>query len=993
VSFPAPPRSASSGARRRRGPLAPTLLVLGGLLIVTLTLAQFWTEVLWFRQIGYVEVIRTQWIAQAVLFLLGGGIMAAAVLGNLTIAYRARPIYAPMTAEQQNLDRYRESIEPLRRLVLFGAPILLGLFAGSAAAARWQDVLLWLNRVPFGERDPQFGLDVSFFVFTLPITRFAVSFLMTVTFLSAVVAVVTHYLYGGIRVATPGTQVTRQARTQLATLGAVFVLLIAVSYWLDRYSMLVKTGERFDGASYTDINAVLPAKTILAGIAVVVAALFVVTAIRGDWRLPAIGVGLMVVSGIVVGGIYPYVVEQFQVEPNAQELERPYLQRNIDGTLAAFGLEDVETQNYQATTTAEPGALRADAETTASIRILDPAVVSPSFRQLQQNKQYYDFPDILAVDRYDIEGEKRDTVIAVRELDLDGHGENQRTWINDHTVFTHGFGVVAAFGNTTALDGRPAFFEGGIPNVGELEVDEPRIYFGQEMAAYEKPSFSIVGAPEGTEPWELDYPDDNAPNGQVNTTYEGDGGPSIGNAWNKLLFAIRFGSQQILFSDRVTAESQILFDRDPQVRVEKVAPFLTLDGRTYPAVVDGQVVWIVDGYTSSNDYPYSAREALELASTDSLTDLTVTTGATLQEPHRLNYIRNSVKAVVNAYDGSVTLYAWDTNDPILASWMQVFPGKVRPMSEITGELMSHLRYPEDLFKVQRHLLARYHVTDAASFYSGQDFWRSPNDPTSPRSLAQPPYYLTLEMPSQDEPTFSLTSTYIPGGETGRNVLTGFLAVDAEAGSTAGQPREGYGQLRVLQLRRDITVPGPGQVQNNFNSDPTVSQSLNLLRQGDSDVVNGNLLTLPMGGGLLYVQPVYVQSSTGTRFPLLQKVLVAFGDEIGFGDTLNEALDQVFGGDSGAEAGDADQPPEETPGDGAAEEPGTGEGDGAGAGDGGAVDGAVQARLEAALQAARDALEDSSQALSAGDWQAYGEAQERLAAAVEEALRAQEELTP
>ncbi len=989
MSFASPPRPAPQEARRR-GPLIPTLLVLGFLVVVLLTLAQFWTEVLWFVQIGYVEVLRTQWLTQLALFLLGGLVMGGVLYLNMAIAYRTRPVYAPMTVEQQNLDRYRASIEPLRKLVMIAAPLVMGLFAGTAAASRWQDVLLWMNQRSFGTKDPLFGLDISFFVFTLPILRFVVSFLMTVVFIAALAATVTHYLYGGVRIAGPGQRVTRPARIQIAVLGAVFILLVAVSYWLDRYSLEVNAGPKFDGASYTDVNAVMPAKVILAGIAAVVALMFVVTAVRGDWRLPFIGVGLMIASAVLVGGIYPYIVERFQVLPNAQELETPYIQNNIDATLSAYGLDGVQTDNYLATTTAEPGALREDAETAASIRILDPAVVSPSFRQLQQNKQYYDFPDILAVDRYAINGESRDTVIAVRELDLQGLGTSQRTWVNEHTVYTHGFGVVAAYGNTTASDGRPAFFEGGIPSVGELEVDQPRIYFGQQSTEYVSPTYSIVGAPEGTTPWELDYPDDNAPSGQVNTTYEGDGGPSVGNFWNKLLYALKFGSQEILFSDRVTSDSQILYDRDPEVRVNKVAPFLTLDRRTYPAVVDGRVVWIVDAYTTTNEYPYSARELLDEATADSLT--TRQGQVVLPETLRVNYIRNSVKAVVDAYDGSVTLYAWDTEDPILQAWMSVFPGKVRPMSEISGDLMSHLRYPEDLFKVQRQLLTRYHVTDAASFYSGQDFWRSPNDPTVSTPVLQPPYYLTLKMPGQEEPTFSLTSTFIPGGETGRNVLTGFLAVDAEAGNQAGQPREGYGQLRLLQLRRDITVPGPGQVQNNFNSDPDVSQQLNLLRQGDSDVVNGNLLTLPLGGGLLYVEPVYVQSSSGTQFPLLQKVLVAFGDEIGFADTLDEALDQVFGGDSGVDAGDA------TTGTGTGGNAGTGTGDTGGTGtDTGGDTGTgtgnadAQARLDAALQDAKAALEASGAAMAAGDWEAYGRAQAQLTAAVEAAIAAEAEL--
>ncbi len=487
MSFASPPRPAAPAARRR-GPLVPTLLVLGFLVLALLTLAQFWTEVLWFAQIGYVDVLRTQWLTQFVLFLLGALLMGGSLFVNLSIAYRTRPVYAPLTLEQQNLDRYRASIEPLRKLVMVAAPLVMGLFAGTAVAARWQTTLLWLNQVPFGVEDPQFGMDVSFFVFTLPVLRFVVSFLMTVIFISAVAAAVTHYLYGGLRLAGPGQQrATPAARIQLAVLGGAFVLLVAASYWLDRYSLLVNEGGKFDGASYTDVNAVLPAKVILAGIAVVVAVLFVVTAIRGDWRLPLIGVGLMIASAVLVGGIYPYIVEKFQVDPNAQELETPYIQRNIDATLAAYDLDGVETENYLATTAAEPGALRADAETTASIRILDPAIVSPSFRQLQQNKQYYDFPDVLAVDRYTIDGESRDTVIAVRELDLAGLGSDQRTWVNEHTVYTHGFGVVAAYGNTTASDGRPAFFEGGIPSIGSLQVDSSR----GSTSARRRPSTSL----------------------------------------------------------------------------------------------------------------------------------------------------------------------------------------------------------------------------------------------------------------------------------------------------------------------------------------------------------------------------------------------------------------------------------------------------------------------------------------------------------------------
>ncbi|WP_228759949.1 UPF0182 family protein [Pseudactinotalea sp. HY158] len=981
---PAPART------RPRGPLLPTIGIIVGLVIVFFVLARFWTEWLWFGQLGFTEVLRTEWITRSLLFLVAGGIGGALIWLNLHLAYKNRPMYVPVTTQQNDLDRYREAFDPVRRLVFVAAPIVAGLFAGSAISGQWKTVLVALNGQPFGEKDPQFGIDLSFFLFTLPAVRMAITFLMTITFFCALVAVFTHYLYGGLQVSgNRGERISRAARIHVAVLAGVFTLLIAVNYWLDRYSLLAKQGDRFDGASFTDVNAVLPAKAILAVVGVLVAVLFFYTSARGSWKLPAIGVALMVASAVVVGGIYPAVIQSVRVDPNAQVLESEFIQRNIDATRDAYGLDDLDTQPYAASTETEKGQLREDAESTASIRLLDPTIVSATFRQLQQNKQYYQFPEELAVDRYDLNGEtqgKTDTVIAVRELDLSSGSE--RSWVNDHTVFTHGFGVVAAYGNTVTDDGSPKFFEGGIPSKGDLPKYQPRIYFSPEA-----PEYSIVGAPEGTDPWELDYPDDDAPNGQVLSTYTGDGGPSVGNIWNQALFAARMGSPEILFSDRVTPESQILYERDPVARVAAVAPYLTLDGKVYPAVVAGdegeidQVVWVVDGYTTSNEYPYSARQQLSSAVTDSLTaDGRPGMGVVeATQPNEVNYIRNSVKAVVNAFDGSVTLYAWDTEDPVLQTWNEIFPNSLEPISEISGSLMSHLRYPLDMFKVQRELLTRYHVTDASSFYSGGDFWRVPNDPVASGSqeVKQPPYYLSLRMPSQDSAKFSLTSSFILD-TSDRNVLSGFLAVNAEPGSEPGKIDEDYGQLRLLELPRDQTVAGPGQVQNNFDSYAPAANELNILARGGSEVIHGNLLTLPVGGGLLYVQPVYVQASGGTQFPLMRKVLVSFGDAIGYASTLNEALDQVFGGDSGVTTPDA-QPDGEGSGEGTGE--GSGEGSG---GDTGTLD--AQARLTAALERARVAMEDSSSAMSAGDWAAYGTAQEALDQALQDAIAAEAELT-
>jgi uncharacterized membrane protein (UPF0182 family) len=937
------------------------LIALGVLIVLVLIASQLWTEVLWYQQVGFLQVYRTELLTRVLLFVLGAGLMAAAVASSLIIGYRSRPIYAPVSAEQVGLDRYRESIEPLRRLVGVAVPLGLALFAGSAASQQWQTVQLWLNQVSFGKDDPQFGMDISFFVFTLPWLQFIVGFLTAVVFLAGVAALVTHYLYGGLRLQGAGQRLTSAARVHLSLLAGLFLLLRGIDYWLGRFALSTKDSRLITGLTYTDANAVLTARGVLAGIAIIVAVLFVITAFVDQWRLiPLYGVALLVVSAIVVGGIYPAAVQRFQVTPSARELEAKYIQHNINATRDAYGLADIETTTYPARTDANAAALRESAETIPGIRLLDPALVSPTFGQLQQIKQYYSFADSLDVDRYEVDGETRDTVIATRELDLEAAPTEQRNWPNDHIFYTHGFGVVAAYGNERSGDGRPVFFQQGIPSIGKLGQYEPRIYFGEKS-----PNFSIVGAPEGAQPQELDFPDDKNASGQQNNTYTGSGGVGIGSSFRKLLYAIKFQDQNILLSNQVNPESKILYDREPRDRVQKVAPFLTLDGDPYPAVVDGKIKWILDGYTTTSHYPYSRTQTLEEATSDSITQST--TSVAPLENQKVNYIRNSVKATVDAYDGTVTLYTWDQADPVLRAWSKVFPGAVKPISQIDGDLMSHLRYPEDLFKVQRQLIQRYHVNDAGAFYGQQDFWAVPDDPTRGKGLLQPPYYLTLQMPGQDATSFSLTSTFIPAGRS-RNVLTGFLAVDADAGDDPGKPRPGYGKLRLLQLPRDTVISGPGQVQNTFNSDPTVSQVLNLLEQSNTKVERGNLLTLPLAGGLLYVQPVYVKSAGGSSYPLLQKVLVSFGDKIGFADDLDGALDQVFGASSTPPTGGTTPPP---PG-----ENNTGN------------QTAALQRLQTALANAVTALKESDAALKAGDFAAYGAAQKRLTAAVEEANQAQ-----
>ncbi|ROR81358.1 hypothetical protein SAMN06295974_0588 [Plantibacter flavus] len=957
--------------QRRRAPIAITVAIIAALLIGFFVFSGFYADLLWFQQLGFTEVLTTQWIAAIAMFLVGFVGMALPVWLAIEIAYRTRPVYAKLSSQ---VDRYQQVVEPLRRLATYGIPALFGLFGGVAAASRWQLVLLWMNGTPSGTKDPQFNLDVSFYLFDLPFFQAVVAFSSAVVLIALIATAVVTYLYGGIRVVSREVWISMAARVQISVLAALYLILQAVSLWLDQYTTLNDTGTLITGASYTDVAATIPGRVILAGIALMVAVLFVVTAFTGRWRLPLVGTALLIVASLIVGSLYPWIVQRFQVEPNAKSLETPYIKRNIDMTRDAYGIAGVEEEEYAATTDATPGALRQDAETTANIRIIDPSLVSASVAQLEQFKQFYSFDKQLDVDRYNIDGKTQDAVVAVRELNVAGL-DNSQSWINNTVVYTHGYGLVAAYGNQRSASGEPVFLESGIPTTGALGDFEPRVYFGEQS-----PDYSIVGAPKGADPVELDYPSGTQGESQTYTTFDGDGGPKLDNVFKKLVYALKFQSEQIFLSDSVNSQSQILYDRDPLTRVQKVAPYLTLDSDPYPSVVDGQIVWIVDGYTTSASYPYSKTVSLSDTISDSVTP------AQNYALDDVNYIRNSVKATVNAYDGKVTLYSWDDQDPILKTWQKVFPSTVKPMSDMSGDLMSHVRYPADLFKVQRSVLGQYHVTNAGSFYSSEDAWVTPNDPqsTDTEKKYQPPYYLTMQLPEQDAPSFSLYSTFIPrqGGEQSRNVLTGYLAVDANAGAEDGKRSSDYGKIRLLTLPKDDTVPGPGQVQNTFDSDPSVSSQINILKQGQTEVLNGNLLTVPVGGGLLYVQPVYVKSTGDTSFPLLQKVLVAFGDQIAFEDTLDEALDVLFGGDSGADAGDTNVPGDSTtpPTDGTDTGGGTDTGSTPSTGDP-----TVDAQIKTLLDQAKAAMVEKDAAMASGDWAAYGVADKKISDALAQAL--------
>jgi uncharacterized membrane protein (UPF0182 family) len=965
----APSGPVEDEAPRRRSVLIPTIIVLallvGGFVIFT----GFYTDWLWFDSVDKTSVFTTSIVTRALLFAVFGLIMGVAVGLSMWIAWRTRPTFRGLTPEQASLERYRVALEPYRRRFTILISVGLGFITGLTASAEWGTFLLWRNATPFGIDDPQFGMDLSFFTFTLPFIRFVIGFGFALLLLCFLAIVGVQYLYGGLRLQPKGDRASGAAQSQLSLVIGLFVLLKSVSYWFDRFALDTQSQQLvagFTGLKYTDVYAVLPALNILVAVSALVALLFFVNVFRRHWAIPVIGAGLLVVTSLVVGTVYPLIVQQFQVRPSELVREQPYLERNINATRAAYDIADSEVSDYPGTVsppTAE--VLSASAGTLNAIRLLDPAVVSPTFNQLQQIRGYYSFNSKLDVDRYDIDSSSRGSIVAVREINLAGIPDGQRNWTNDRAVYTHGYGVVAAYDNTALSNGQPDFFESDIPSTGDLDIEQPRVYFGELS-----PQYSIVGAPEGSPPVELDYPDDASPTGQTTNTYTGTGGTAMGSLFGRLLFATKFQDANILLSDLVNSESRILWDRNPLTRVEKVAPWLTLDQDPYPVVADGRIQWLVDGYTLSNEYPYSSRISLSEATSDSVSSRTLP--STLLPRDQANYVRNSVKAVVDAYDGTVTLYAWDPSDPVLQTWMKAFPGVVEPVSNMSEEVKQHVRYPQDLFKIQRAILSRYHVTDATTFYNASDVWIVPNDPTvSPAEVFQPPYYLTLQMPGTSEPAFSLTTTFAPQR---RQTLAAFMAVDSS-------PGENYGKMRVLQLPSNTTIPGPQQVQNNFESDPLVSSQLSLLRQGGSDVELGNLLSLPFNGGLLYVEPVYIRANT-EGYPLLRKVLVGYGANVAMENTLDVALAKVFGTspDSTVEptpdqggGGTTEPTPTPTP-----EEPQT--------------TGDPATDLAIAIAQAQSAYDAGEDALRRGDFAAYGQAQDDLKAALDAIAAAEAQLT-
>ncbi len=965
-------------------------LVLGAIAVLLVlftaigTLTNVYVDYLWFDETGYTDVFWTELQSRALLFAVAGVATGGLTALAIYLAYRFRPTFRPMSLEQQNLERYRQSLEPRAGLVLTAVAIVLGLFAGFAAQGSWETWLTFRNSTDFGQTDPQFGLDLSFFVFEYPFYRLLLGFGFAIVILALIGSLLTHYVFGGLRLQTPGQKLTAAARVQISVLLGVFVALKAVAYWLDRYGLVYSDrGGVFTGASYTDVNALLVPKTILVFVAVVCAIAFFANIVVRNFLLPAAALVLLLASSLVIGVAYPAIVQQFVVKPSANEKEAPYIERAIEMTRQAYGLDDIEYVDYAQETTTEEGEevdpevalaeLRNDTETIPNARLLDPNVLAETFTALQQIRNWYGFPEKLDVDRYTVDGETRDYVVAARELNSSGLSENQSTWINRHTVYTHGHGFVAAPANEVvggSEGGRPNFTTRDLPVEGDIPVEQSRIYYGELIDDY-----SVVGAPEGTAPRESDLPEGGSDDRQLNNTYDGEGGVSVGSFFRQLTFATYFRERNFLLSSAVNEESEVLYVRDPRDRVEKAAPFLEVDGDPYPAVIDGRVTWILDGYTTSDSYPYAEQMELGEAATDALTG----TGTAALPNDTFNYIRNSVKATVDAYDGTVTLYEWDEDDPVLKTYMKAFPGIVEPRDQVPGELESHVRYPEDLFKVQRDILTRYHVDEPISFYEGSDRWQIPTDPTRDVQENQPPYYILAQRPGDDGAGFQLTSA-----------LNAFQRPNLSSFLSASSDPDSYGDIQVLQLPGNTPFLGPTQVQNSFGANQDIRRDLTLFDSDNSDAVLGNLLTLPIGdAGLLYVQPLYVESTAEGGFPLLQRVLVNFGGQIGYANTLAEALDQVFGagvgevavGSENAPTTPEEDPPTPTPTPTPAPAPDPG----------GGTEG--QAGLDQAVTDINEALDALSEAQRSGDFARQGQALADLDAAVQAYRDAQAAATP
>ncbi len=797
-----------------------------------------------------------------------GVLTALFIWVNLLIAQRLAPRYQfeVVRGPFEQLDRYRQLLTPWVRWIRIGIAVFIGLSAGGAAGGAWQKVLLWMNRSEFGVTDPQFGRDVSYFVFQLPFIQTVLGWLWFAVVAAVFFSVASHVFHGSIRPQAGTRWLSPGALAHISVLFGFLALIKAGEYWFGRYMLSFSPRGVVTGASYTDVHAQLPALTVLTVISVLSALLFLVNIRLKRWALPIAAVMVWVFTAVVAGGIWPWWVQRFSVNPQELQRERPFIARNIEATRAGFGLEGVEARQFPASSSLTGEQLTANENLLNNVRLWDPDILKRANEQLQAIRSYYHFSDV-DIDRYEVDGVPRQVLLAARELALESLDEGSKTWSNEHLQYTHGYGIVAGLANEATSSGQPNYLVRNVPGTvsagaESLNVEQPALYYGENFDANE---YSIVN----TKQEELDYPTET---GVQRSSYEGAGGIELNGILRKVAFAIREGEPNLILSGLIESDSRILIYRNVRDRVLRAAPFLSLDHDPYVTVVDGDLKWVLDGYTTTPWYPYSER-------------LDLTQFVQGQEAGQLsgsvNYIRNSVKVVMDAYDGTMTFYIIDPDDPLIQAWSGVFPD-LFTTEDPPAELEAHFRYPEDMFDVQSQVYLNYHMTDPDDFYAKEDGWQLPTDPTDPTgSSAVPGTYLLTELPGESTEEFVLMR---PANPRGKDNMVGVMVGRSDPGH--------YGEFLSLLFPRQRQVSGPVQVDNLINQDVEVSQTITLLSQEGSTVEFGSLVLLPIDEAILYVQPIFVTAGDG-GIPELKRVALVFGEEVAFAETFDEALAELF----------------------------------------------------------------------------------------------------
>jgi len=848
----------------------------------------FYTDWLWYESVEQLDVLKTRFVSQIILWLLGAGL----VVGFLIVNWLVLPkrLFGPL---QLNVGGKggRASFTIGSRLLRIALSVVIALTAltmASSAAGRWMTVLRFRNATPFDLSDPIFGFDASFFVFKLPFYRSLLGWMMGLVVLTTIGSGLIYLFAGHIRKAA--------SIGHLSVLGALLLAGRAVGYLLRRWALVESSAGVVHGAGYTDVNARMPLFFMMAIVVAVGAVLLVVNIYVRRWRL-LLYVGIAWLALALIGQFYPAAVQRFSVEPNELALERPYIEHNIRFTRHAYGLTDVAESDYQATGELTPQKLEDNADTLGNVRLWDWMPLRSTYEQIQEIRTYYTFHDV-DIDRYILDGQLRQVNLAVRELDIEQMREDARTWINQHLIYTHGYGLCLSRVSEVSEEGLPRLLVRNIPPETEsarLEIERPEIYFGEKTSNY-----VIINTSED----EFDYPsgDEN-----VYSRYEGDAGVPMGGLLRRLAFALRFNSTPIVLSEAISPDSRVLFHRVLGDRVEMVAPMLWLDPDPYPVIVDGRIVWLYDAYTWTDRFPYSR----------------VSRG--------LNYIRNSVKVTVDAYTGEMTLYVVDPDDPLIQTYQAIFPDLFTPVEEMDPALREHWRYPEQLFLIQAELYGAYHMQDPRVFYNQEDLWETPTEVRGSEKTPISPYYVTMRLPGSDEVEFMMIRPYVP---TGKQNMIAWLYADSDG--------DDYGRLGVYKFSKEALVYGPMQVESRIDQDPDISQQLTLWNQRGSSVNRGNLIVIPINGSLLYVEPIYLQAEA-SRLPELKRVVVAYQNRVTMAENLSAGLVQVLG----------ETPITEVPG----QEPEAGDGDGGeGAGDQPTGVAALARSAQAHYEAAQACLE-------------------------------------